>query len=209
MVPTACNEAKHLLTHPTQGRKKKVAWADGITHEVGSNVQSDSDHSIESAQFSKVLADISLDDKMFRIIMQLHIEDRVVILRKCRTQTDQESDLNVITITLAIELELELHYLHDIEVSEMSMKTASPEQQVPLRHYVKLNLSVFEIKRHVILFVSSGTSLSKDGKMDLLLELTRLHQVNAYIVVRVSILTMGDESVGEVPVEMGDPDPVF
>ena len=61
-------------------------------------------------------------NKIFQISCTLQVKNQEIVLDKSKTQTDQESDMNMIQQIYAKQLELEFHLLSEIDFQKLFMR---------------------------------------------------------------------------------------
>ena len=129
-------------------------------------------------------------DKTFKISCTIiKSNDTIVQLNNRCTQTNQNSDMNVISIDLIRHLNLQLHSLEEIDFKSLSTRTVD-HKEIILHHYVWLRVIIEKIIRDIRCFVASKLSqimiFDETKHLNLILRLFWLYFVNVLIFIRQS-----------------------
>jgi hypothetical protein len=140
-------------------------------------------------------------NKVFRIsCFVIKSSDEIIALNKQYTQTNQKSDMNVISMNWARRLDLQLRDLAEMKFRELFMKTADNHDTI-LYHWVWVRVFVAEILRDIRCFVVSKIMqiivVDQIEHLSLILRLSWLYSVDAFISIRKFKITIDDVTIDE------------
>ncbi len=161
-------------------------------------------------QFLNMMIDMN---KIFRIsCFVIKSNDETVALNKQYTQTDQRSNMNVVFMNLTRRLELQLRDLVEMNFRELFMKTAD-NHDIIFYHWVWIRMFVADILRDIRCFVVSKITqiiaVEQIEHLSLILRLSWLYFVNAFISIRKFKIIIDDVNIDEIVREMIDFELVF
>ncbi|KAI0997595.1 hypothetical protein K3495_g10593 [Podosphaera aphanis] len=146
-------------------------------------------------------------EKVFRVPISVRTKKNgelvKVSLPEGIAQADQESDMKILTVGFLRRLGLPMRSLARIGLNGLLVKVADGTS-AKLTHYSEFGVGSLGIRRTMRAFVRP---LSDSNAMDmhLLLGLPWLHDVDARIRIRDSIIEMGDQASGEKVVRIQGP----
>jgi hypothetical protein len=115
-------------------------------------------------------------------------------------------------MNLVIRLELHLRDLAEIGFRELFMKTANNHDTV-LQHWVWIRVVVADVLRNircfVVLQITQITAADRVEHLSLILRLSWLYSVDAFISIRKSKIIIDDTSIDEIVREMIEPELIF
>ena len=123
-------------------------------------------------------------NKMFQVLYIIQVNDKEINLKKSQTQTDQDSDMNIVAETFIQKMRLKLRSLSEIDFNKMLIWCAD-NYEILLHHWVYLEIEVKNIWRWIWCFIVSHDQTQTESqfseKLSLLLNLLWLFTVNAVI----------------------------
>jgi hypothetical protein len=150
---------------------------------------------------------MTMNQKAFRVpvVIRTRIKGKLVnvTLPVYAGQADQGSDMIVASVGLLRTLHLKSRALCDRGFSGLTMNVADGNI-AELTHYATFKIGVYGIWRRVEAFVRPCNERNVDD-IHLLLGMPWLHSVNAKILIRESVIEIGDPSVGERTVRIQGP----
>ncbi len=135
----------------------------------------------------------------------------IISFEKVVTQTNQESEINVISKALRAKLKLSRNKLIDIDFDELIMRTANHRFTL-LKFWTKFSMTIEELTRVIKCFESSKISIFESKVFDhysLLLRLSWLFDVNAVISIREFKIIIDDSALKEITRNIIDSEIIF
>lgn len=157
---------------------------------------------------TKFLSTMVGKEKAFRVAASVRSEGSTEqSLARKQTQVDQGSEMNVVNPSMAVVVKAKLRPLAEVGFKGLTMQTADSFEST-LEHYVGFDVCVEGIWRSIRCFVSPARQgLYEEPR--LLLGLPWLYSVDAFISVRLSLIRIGDPSIGETARNITGPELVY
>ena len=151
-------------------------------------------------------------EKTFRIEeIVIRENDEKARLEKIICMSDQRFEMNVIFESLQQHLKLLRNELTSIDFRELIMHTAN-HREISLIYWIEFLFEIEDIVRIIRCFISSDLHLSDSALFEhfsLLLRLSFLYSVNAYIFIRESKIIIDDSTLSEIIREIIDLEMIF
>ncbi|RKF55806.1 hypothetical protein OnM2_086053 [Erysiphe neolycopersici] len=171
----------------------------GFNDENHESTKIDSNYVTEegSSSLNNIISYINMEERVFCV-------PAVIRTRKDVAQADTGSDIVVISYGLIKYLNLPMKLLSENGFSGLTMNVANGTSS-PLKYFTSFQINVLGISRHVEAFLRPCNS-SNEQEFHLLLGLPWLHDTNAKIYIRDSIIKIGDPDRSEKMVQIQGPE---
>ena len=161
---------------------------------------------------TRFLHEMKSIEKAFRVEeIVIRENDEKTRLEKIICMSDQRFEMNVIFASLQQHLKLLRNELASIDFRELIMHTAD-HRKTSLIYWIEFLFEIEDIVRIVRCFISSDLHLSDSALFEhfsLLLELSFLYSVNAYISIREFRIIIEDSTLDEIIREIIDSEMMF
>ncbi|POS82096.1 hypothetical protein EPUL_006187, partial [Erysiphe pulchra] len=201
MSPELSRAFRNLSTRVVQKRGTKGPKVNSIAvnHEMRNN---------ESSSLNNIISYVNMEERAFCVpaVIRTRKDGKIVDVKlpPSVAQADTGSDMVVISYGLIKYLNLPMKLLSENGFSGLTMNVANGTSS-PLKYFTSFQINVLGISRHVEAFLRPWNS-SNEQEFHLLLGLPWLHDANAKIYIRDSIIKIGDPNRSEKIVQIQGPE---
>ncbi|KAI6245779.1 hypothetical protein HI914_06265 [Erysiphe necator] len=201
MSPELSRAFRNLSTRIVQKRGTKGPKVNSIAvdHEMRNN---------ESSSLNNIISYVNMEERAFCVpaVIRTRKDGKFVDVKlpPSVAQADTGSEMVVISYGLIKYLSLPMKLLSENGFSGLTMNVANGTSS-PHKYFTSFQINVLGISRHVEAFVRPWNS-SNEQEFHLLLGLPWLHDANAKIYIRDSIIKIGDPNRSEKIVQIQGPE---